>query len=946
MIRFLSFAILVLIFLPNNFNLQAAPFDTGIITLTQPNDVTFVGRIWGDEFFWWAETESGYRFVQSGDGWYYYAELDANGEFAKTTNRVGIDSPPVGSYQLERTQTRIDEIKQQIEEFNEQIELNRQWFAQKQAEVQGQSVALKVGIILIEFADTSHYRNSQINRPDGYLTMDFDSLMFSYNYWYEPDPQPESPHPENEAVFGSFRDYWDQISRGKLKIIGKVVNPDNDSNGVPDWLKASGTRQYYSLFGGHILAQEAYDSALASGYISEEPTDSNYYDNFAVVYALEAIMSIRPGGFLNRNIFYLAERSGPNLFGGSPQEKSFSHIGTYLHEFGHNLGFYDEYIGWTEDGETDLYNFCLMAWGCYNGPDRKAACPSTLSPFYRIDKTWVTPDTLTADTNNFVVQYDYGNPKLYRINPIEATYDEHYIIETRNRDGFDLYIPSDPADTVNQPGQLIVWQHYTNSNYPLPSYKDRIRIKQADNDTTVNTQINDFFPGFFSMYNHQSFNDTTAPAATINETYPFLNQPGEPAHFALNGIQKLANGNTLIDQIIPNHPLKIINENSGGWQTVSVPHSLIDYSPLSVFPTIDTNSVYKYQSGYIKVSSFENGSGYYANFPAQSQTITFRGSPIEYLEFPLINGWNLTGSISFKLPLENVCTDPTGILTGNVYFYDGGYHYLSDGNSIKPGIGYWIKTNNSGDLILDRFAEPCELPKITFSPQIDFSTMDKFIITDSNGNSQNLYVSNIDLDTVVANLNLELPPYFSELDFDSRFEYNEFVKKVSSDSGLVSLEILVRTSSFPVSFNWEINPENGINYTFINDSSIGKHSEINSKEGQVTFNNLLNGTISLLAIVDNKSNIVSVPTEFAVSQNYPNPFNPITTIKFAIPKESYVNLTVFNILGEKVKELKNETIEPGFYEVNFDASNLASGIYLYRIQAGEFVKTKKMLLLR
>lgn len=106
--------------------IKPAPFDTGMITLQQPDRTEFTGRIWGDEFFFWAETEAGYRFVQSGDGWYYYATLDGSGEFTKTIYKVGIDSPPAGSYQLERTQARIDEINQQIEQFNEQIESNRE----------------------------------------------------------------------------------------------------------------------------------------------------------------------------------------------------------------------------------------------------------------------------------------------------------------------------------------------------------------------------------------------------------------------------------------------------------------------------------------------------------------------------------------------------------------------------------------------------------------------------------------------------------------------------------------------------------------------------------------------------------------------------------------------------------------------------------------------------
>lgn len=96
---------------------------------------------------------------------------------------------------------------------------------------------------------------------------------------------------------------------------------------------------------------------------------------------------------------------------------------------------------------------------------------------------------------------------------------------------------------------------------------------------------------------------------------------------------------------------------------------------------------------------------------------------------------------------------------------------------------------------------------------------------------------------------------------------------------------------------------------------------------------------------------LTFPEEYSLSQNYPNPFNPATTLKFSIPKEVHVNLTVFNILGEQVKELKNEVMKSGYYEVEFsasggNASHLSSGVYFYRIKAGDFVQTKKMLLLK
>ena len=89
-----------------------------------------------------------------------------------------------------------------------------------------------------------------------------------------------------------------------------------------------------------------------------------------------------------------------------------------------------------------------------------------------------------------------------------------------------------------------------------------------------------------------------------------------------------------------------------------------------------------------------------------------------------------------------------------------------------------------------------------------------------------------------------------------------------------------------------------------------------------------------------------LPTDFALYQNYPNPFNPTTNIKFDLPKESNVTLKIYNILGEEVTTLVNKTMPAGHQVVTFDASRLASGMYIYRIQAGSFVQVKKMLLMK
>jgi hypothetical protein len=90
----------------------------------------------------------------------------------------------------------------------------------------------------------------------------------------------------------------------------------------------------------------------------------------------------------------------------------------------------------------------------------------------------------------------------------------------------------------------------------------------------------------------------------------------------------------------------------------------------------------------------------------------------------------------------------------------------------------------------------------------------------------------------------------------------------------------------------------------------------------------------------------ALPTEFAISQNYPNPFNPRTKIKYQITNASNVTLKIYDILGNEVAELVNEFKPAGFYEVDFDSNNLSSGVYLYKIEAGSFVQTKKMILMK
>ncbi len=103
---------------------------------------------------------------------------------------------------------------------------------------------------------------------------------------------------------------------------------------------------------------------------------------------------------------------------------------------------------------------------------------------------------------------------------------------------------------------------------------------------------------------------------------------------------------------------------------------------------------------------------------------------------------------------------------------------------------------------------------------------------------------------------------------------------------------------------------------------------------------------SFLLSLDDVTGQQDIPTVFSLSQNYPNPFNPSTIITYGLPRRSHVNITLVNLLGQRVAVLDDAERESGYHQVRFDGTGLASGVYLYRIEAGEFVQTRKLLLMK
>ena len=140
-------------------------------------------------------------------------------------------------------------------------------------------------------------------------------------------------------------------------------------------------------------------------------------------------------------------------------------------------------------------------------------------------------------------------------------------------------------------------------------------------------------------------------------------------------------------------------------------------------------------------------------------------------------------------------------------------------------------------------------------------------------------------------------------------------------------------------------PDSGYIYAMLHSATLSDHMLYRIKMDGSEFEE-----IGIFTLLDNEEEL-SLPKVFSIEQNYPNPFNPITTLRYELPENGHVNIIIYDMLGRQVKTLINQTQDAGYRSVIWDATNdygkpVSAGIYLYQIQAGEYIQTKKMVLLK
>jgi hypothetical protein len=183
-------------------------------------------------------------------------------------------------------------------------------------------------------------------------------------------------------------------------------------------------------------------------------------------------------------------------------------------------------------------------------------------------------------------------------------------------------------------------------------------------------------------------------------------------------------------------------------------------------------------------------------------------------------------------------------------------------------------------------------------------------------------------------LSYSLPPVFEGLVFDARFAGD---MKYTLESG----EIEVVNTTEVLTLSYDIPIEAGEHMNWVITSGTGDEF-ILEDTGEITVPSSERFLLSRDPVI---------PITFALHQNFPNPFNPITTLRYDLPSDALITLTIYDMLGREITQLVNTTQEAGFRSVQWDGTDsmgkpVGAGVYLYRIEAGEFVQTKKMVLLK
>ena len=395
---------------------------------------------------------------------------------------------------------------------------------------------------------------------------------------------------------------------------------------------------------------------------------------------------------------------------------------------------------------------------------------------------------------------------------------------------------------------------------------------------------------------------------------------------------------------------------SAGWNLVGLPVNTAARNFQALFPKAIDGTLFEFTGGsYQQATELELATGYWVRL-ATPDTVSLEGVPLDSLGIAVESGWNMIAGGSSASAFAGL-SDPDGLLIPGTLFEFAGAYIPSD--TLEAGRGYWVRTSDAGSvsvtpgsatsnsalaLAKSRKTEGDVQLSATDRLKAARAGMNRLIISTPDGLSQTLYLGA--LPEKVDPRSFSLPPTPPGARLDARFEGDS--RQSSQPSSMIQLsssgdyrpqvryesgEAAAAGSKITLSIQPDEGTANAESYTL----EPGKSSELVAAE-----------QLRIGIVIDTQMDNLQteLPEEFSLRQNFPNPFNPSTTIEYGLPASAEVRLTVYNIMGQEVATLVNQRQSAGFHSVSFDASRLASGMYLYRIEAGSFTQTRKLMLVK
>lgn len=368
--------------------------------------------------------------------------------------------------------------------------------------------------------------------------------------------------------------------------------------------------------------------------------------------------------------------------------------------------------------------------------------------------------------------------------------------------------------------------------------------------------------------------------------------------------------------------VNVLDTMTAGWNLLSGPNYVSNFSKSSLYPTAISSA----WTGmpYATQDPLHNGPGYWVKFPS-TYNKTYTGKPFDVMWIPVNSGWNMIGSIAGSIDTLKIFPSKGTTRQSRYFGYNGFYSVAS---SLQSGSGYFVKVSGPGYLTYNATASLSAPPPSSIDPnppiapgQITAPTLNGSV---SGGHPY------LTWNTVSGGAEYRLYRYECEGASDCNLPGS--LRYLGSGTSFMDVQIQVGNKFDPTTVWYYLRAVDAFGEVSVksNKKSYWKDDSYQEKASA--------------GIVQNENS--AIPTYYELFTNFPNPFNPTTTIKYNLPENSYVQLEVYNTLGQKVATLVDDIQGAGYKIAAFDASDLPAGVYVYRLQAGNYVDVNKMILIK